>query len=88
MFSLRHFRTRLMCDDEPSDSWMMAVINVENINEHCQNVFKTEESVNITPSVEVEAIDFFDVEKTKKSDNNNVVLVLKLGSRAKGLFIT
>ena len=77
-----------MCDDEPSDSWMMAVINVVNNNEHCQNVFKTEESVNITPSVKVEAIDFFDVEKTQKSDNNNVLLVLKLGSRAKGLSIT
>ena len=77
-----------MCDDEPSDSWMMAVINVVNNNEHCQNVFKTEESVNITPSVEVEAIYFFDVEKTQKSDNNNVLLVLKLGSRAKGLSIT
>ena len=77
-----------MCDDEPSDSWMMAVINVENINEHCQNVFKTEESVNITPSVEVEAIDFSTFKKAQKSDNNNVSLVLKLGSRAKGLFIT
>ena len=59
-----------MCNDEPRDSWMMAVINVVNNNEHCQNVFKTEESVNITPSVEVEAIDFFDVEKPQKSDNN------------------
>ena len=76
-----------MCDDEPSDSWMMAVINFVNNNEHCQNVFKTEESINITPSVEVEAIYFFDVENTQKSDNNNVLLVQKLGSRAKGLSI-
>ena len=77
-----------MCDDEPSDSWMMAVINVVNNNEHCQNVFKTEESVNITPSVEVEAIDFFSSLKRRRKVTIIVLLILKLGSRAKDLFIT